>query len=70
MRCEIREIVIFWISAVLRSLISALVTKGCALCHRRRSPSAFRGLRPRTPALPGAVFGSFLFFVYSDTEAE
>ena len=33
-------------------------------------PSAFRGLRPRTPALPGAVFGSFLFFVYSDTEAQ
>ena len=64
------KIVIFWISAVLRSLIGALVTKGCALCHRRRSPSAFRGLRPRTPALPGAVFGSFLFFVYSDTGAE
>ena len=57
-------------SAVPRALLGALVTKGCALCHRRRPPSAFRGLRPRTPALPGAVFGSFLFFVYSDTEAQ
>ena len=28
------------------------------------------GAPPRTPALPGAVFGSFLFFVYSDTEAQ
>ena len=63
------KIACFGISAVLRSLIGALVTKGYALCHRRRAPSAFRGLRPRTPALPGAVFGSFLFFVHSGKEA-
>ena len=63
------KITCFGISAVLRSRIGALGTKGYARCHRRRAPSAFRGLRPRTPALPGAVFGSFLFFVHSGKEA-
>ena len=60
---------VFLISAVLRSLISASVTKGYALCHRGAA-FGVPGAPPPDPRPAGGYLGSFLSFVYSGKEVE
>ena len=57
------------VSAVLRSLNSALVTKGYALCHRRRRLRRSRGSAPG-PRPAGGCFRSFLSFVHGGKAVE
>ena len=57
------------VSAVLRSLISALVTKGYALFHRRRRLRR-SGAPPPDPRPAGGCFSSFLSFVHGGKAVE
>ena len=60
---------VFLISAVLRSLISASVTKGCALCHRGAA-FGVPGAPPPDPRPAGGCFSPFLSFVHGGKAVE